>query len=213
MRQLSGNAPLRRLVLLASAVMFIGGCSGAAVFAVVDQGLHRVPEFVGVLSAVQGAGSVAGGLLAGPLLSRMPTRHFVAVSVVLFAVSVLLRATPSLPVVLGASLLAGLSLPWTLIAIATSVQREVPSAYLGRVAGTVHTLTFAPNALGQAACAGLLVAVDYRLMLVVLGVAGLLTTIGCVWRFPHRRTPSVPDDEPADGPGSTEPTDQPAPAR
>jgi hypothetical protein len=95
--------------------------------------------------------------------------------------------------------LAGLSLPWVLIAIATSVQRDIEPAYLGRVAGAVHTLTFAPNAIGQAVCAGLLAIVDYRLMLIVLGAAGLLVSISCLWRFPD------PGQTP-DGPPGTAPS-------
>jgi MFS family permease len=183
-RHMVANAALRRIVFSGSATMFIGGVSGAAIFAVVTEGLHRAPAFVGVVTAVQGAGSVLGGFLAGPLLNRVATHVFVSASVALFAVSIFLRATPWLPTVLAAALVAGISLPWTLIAIATTVQRDTDPAYLGRVAGTVHLLTFAPNAVGQGICAGLLAFADYRLILVALGVAGLFTALWCRWRFP-----------------------------
>ncbi|MCX4388015.1 MFS transporter [Micromonospora peucetia] len=186
-RLLWHHAALRRLVLVGSVTMFVAGVGGATVFAIVDQGLHRAPALVGVLAAVQGGGAVVGGLLAGPLMKRLSARLFVAMAVVLFAVGVLMRATPSLSPVVVASFLGGLSLPWVLVVVATSVQRDIPSAYLGRVAATVHMLTFAPNALGQALGAGLLVFVGYRMILLVAGAIALLAVLGCLWRFPVDR--------------------------
>lgn len=68
-----------------------------------DVGLHRSPAFAGVLTPVQGLGSVASGLAAGALLRRTSERVFSATGPALFAVGVLARATPWLPVVLGGS--------------------------------------------------------------------------------------------------------------
>jgi MFS family permease len=179
-RQLWRRPVLRRIVLSGSSVMFLAGFVGTAVFAVVDEGLHRAPAFVGVLSAVQGAGSLAGGFLAGPLQRRVRPHLFVGASIAVFAAGVVLRALPSLPAVAVSSVLLGVALPWVLIAIATVVQREVPARYLGRVSGTVQLLTFAPGAVGQALGASLLAMVDYRLMLGAAAAAGAVTAALCL---------------------------------
>jgi MFS family permease len=179
-RQLWRRPVLRRVVLSGSSAMFLAGFVGTAVFAVVDEGLHRAPAFVGVLSAVQGAGSLAGGFLAGPLQRRVRPHLFVGGSIALFAGGVVLRAMPSLPAVAVSSALVGVALPWVLITIATVLQRDVPARYLGRVSGTVQLLTFAPGAVGQALGASLLAVVDYRLMLGAAAVAGAVTAALCL---------------------------------
>jgi MFS family permease len=179
-RQLRQRPMLRRIVLAGASAMFLAGFTGTAIFAVVDEGLHRAPAFVGVLSAVQGAGSLAGGLLAGPVQRRVRPHLFVGVSVALFAVGTVLRAMPSLPAVAVSSVLAGVALPWVLIAIATMVQRDVPARYLGRVSGTVQLLTYAPGAVGQALGATLLAMADYRLMLGAAAAAGAVTAALCL---------------------------------
>jgi MFS family permease len=179
-RQLWQRAALRRIVLAGASAMFIAGFTGTAIFAVVDEGLHRAPAFAGVLSAVQGAGSLAGGILAGPVQRRVRPHLFVGASIALFAAGVMLRAMPSLPAVVVSSVLAGLALPWVLIAIATVVQQDVPSRYLGRVSGTVQLLTFAPGAIGQALGASLLAVADYRLMLGAAAGVGAVTAALCL---------------------------------
>ncbi|NGO70160.1 MFS transporter [Streptomyces sp. SB3404] len=169
-RFLRGHRALRRLVLAGAATMGAAGLNGAAVYAVVDAGLHRPPAFAGVLYTVQGVGSVLSGLLAGALLRRMPERVFAGAGILLFAAGVAVRAVPSVPVALLASAMIGAGLPCVLIAAKTAVQRETSDALLGRVAGSANTLLFAPNALALGAGAALLAVLDHRAIL--LGAAG-----------------------------------------
>ncbi|MFI8964772.1 MFS transporter [Streptomyces sp. NPDC053493] len=163
---------LRPLVVAGGFTMLLAGLNGAAVYAVVDRGLGHSPAYAGVLYAAQGAGSVAAGLSAGPLLRRMPERGLAAVGLGLFALGAAARALPYDAVALGASALVGAGLPWVLIATMTAVQRQVPAAAVGRAAGTAHTLVFVPNAVALALGAGLMAVVDVRVLLPVLGVAG-----------------------------------------
>ncbi|WP_206681144.1 MFS transporter [Actinomadura sp. J1-007] len=144
-RWLWRHAALRRLVAAGCATMLVAGLNGAAVYAVVDAGLHRPPAFTGVLYAVQGVGSVVSGLVAGALLRRVPERVFAAAGIALFGAGVALRTLPSAPVALAASAMIGAGLPCVLIAALTAVQRETPGALLGRVAATANTLLFAPT--------------------------------------------------------------------
>ncbi|MFJ3901802.1 MFS transporter [Streptomyces sp. NPDC090025] len=173
-RLLWSSPGLRALVLAGGFTMLLAGLNGAAIYAVVDRGLGHAPAFAGVLYAVQGAGSVAAGLLAGPLLRRMPEWLLAATGLALFAVGAAARAVPSDPVALGASGLIGVGMPWVLVAVMTAVQRRVPAAAVGRAAGTAHTLLFAPNAVALALGAGLLAFLDVRVLLPVLGLAGLV---------------------------------------
>jgi hypothetical protein len=54
---------------------------------------------------------------------------------------------PSWPVWLAASVLAGIGLPWALVAAVTAVQTHTPPEVLGRAAATANTAMFAPIAL------------------------------------------------------------------
>ncbi|MEU8761692.1 MFS transporter [Streptomyces sp. NPDC048659] len=172
-RLLWGAPVPRALVAAGGFTMFLAGLNGAALYTVVDRGLGHAPAYVGVLYAVQGAGSVAAGLVAGPLLRRRPERLLAAAGLALFALGAAARAVPYDGAALAGSALVGIGLPWVLIAALTAVQRGVPPELTGRAAGTAHTLLFAPNAVALAAGAGLVAVADVRLLLPLLAVAGL----------------------------------------
>ncbi|MFI6859110.1 MFS transporter [Streptomyces sp. NPDC050421] len=173
-RQVWGSPVLRPLVLAGSVTMLCAGLNGATLYAVVDGTLGHSPAYAGVLSAAQGVGSVTIGLLAGPLLRRLPERVFTAAGIAVFAVAVGLRALPYDAVALVACGLIGVGLPCVLIAAMTAVQRETPDAVLGRAAATAGTLMFAPNAVALALGAGLVALVDVRVLLPLVGAAALL---------------------------------------
>lgn len=181
-RFLWGHPGLRPLVVAGGTTMLCAGLNGALIYAVVE-GLGHSPAYAGVLYAVQGAGSVAAGLLAGPALRRLGATGFAACGIALLAVAVALRAVPSDTVALVCSAAIGAGLPPVLIAATTTVQRETPGPLLGRVTATAHTLLFAPNVIGLAAGAGLVELVGHRPVLPLLGAA-LLVTAGRLLRHP-----------------------------
>lgn len=182
-RLLWGHPRLRPLVLAGGATMLCAGVNGATVYAVVDR-LGHSPTYAGALYAVQGAGSVTVGLLAGPALRRLGGRRFAAAGIALFAVAVAARAVPSDAVALVSGAAIGAGLPAVLIAALTAVQHETPGPLLGRVTATAGSLVFAPNVLGLAAGAALVEPVPPRLLLPALGVA-LLTTAALIARRPR----------------------------
>ncbi|WP_374774465.1 MFS transporter [Streptomyces sp. NBC_01310] len=184
-RQLWDSPVLRPLVSAGAAVMFLAGLNGAVIYAVADAVLGHAPTYVGVLYAVQGAGSVLSGLAAGPLLRRMPERVFAGAGTALFALGVAGRALPYDAVALVCSAVIGAGLPCVLIAALTAVQREVPNAVLGRAAATANTLVFVPNALALALGAGLVAFVDVRVLLPALTVAGLAIALLLAAAPPH----------------------------
>ncbi|MFE0337637.1 MFS transporter [Streptomyces sp. NPDC058955] len=173
MRLLAASPVLRPLVATGAFTMLLAGVNGAAVYAVVDQGLGRPPAYAGVLYAVQGAGSVLAGLTTGPLLRRVPERLLAAAGLALFAAAAGLRALPFDATALAASAVIGVGLPWVLVAAMTGVQKEAPAEAAGRIAATANTVLFVPNAVALALGAALVTAVDVRLLLPVLAVAGL----------------------------------------
>ncbi|MDC0771905.1 MFS transporter [Streptomyces sp. HD] len=169
-RHLWSHPRLRPLVVAAGTTMLFAGLNGAMTYAVID-GLGHAPAHAGVLYAVQGAGSVAIGLLCGPALRRLGERRFAAYGIALTAAAAGLRAIPSDPVALVCSAAIGAGLPCVLIAALTAVQRETPDALLGRTAATANTLVFAPNVIGLAAGAALVELLDVRLLSAAVGLA------------------------------------------
>ncbi|MFE0250461.1 MFS transporter [Streptomyces sp. NPDC059010] len=169
-RHLWSHPRLRPLVLAGGTTMLFAGLNGAMIYAVID-GLGHSPAYAGVLYAVQGAGSVAVGLLSGPALRRFGERRFAAYGIALTAAAAGLRAIPSDPVALVCSGAIGASLPCVLIAALTAVQRETPDALLGRTAATANTLLFTPNVIGLAAGAALVELLDVRLLSAAVGLA------------------------------------------
>jgi MFS family permease len=182
-RALWRHPVLRRLVLTGALTMAAAGFNGAAIYAVVDEGLGRSPAFVGVLYAVQGVGSVAAGVLAGALMRRVPEHLFAAGGTAVFVCGVLVRTVPSTELALAGSALIGAGLPCALIAAMTAVQRESADGVVGRVAATAGTLVYAPNAVTGAAGAALIDVRDFRVVLVtaaVLGVAAMSVAVSRV---------------------------------
>ncbi len=175
-RHLRAHPLLRPLVLAGGTTMLFAGLNGALIYAVIDN-LGHSPAYAGVLYAVQGAGSVAVGLLSGPALRRLGERRFAAYGIAVTAVAAGLRAVPSDAVAVVCSAATGAGLPCVLIAALTAVQRETPDALLGRTAATANTLLFAPNVAGLAAGAVLVELLDQRPLSAVLGLVWLLTAL------------------------------------
>jgi len=176
--------------------MVAASLSSSAVFAMLDDGLHRPATFAGVLTPVQGLGSVAGGLAAGALLRRLGERGYSALGLAVFALGVLARSTPWTPVVLAGTLLVGLGLPGPLIAAVTAVQRLTPDHLLGRVAATASTAVFAPTGVALLLGSAAVAVADYRVQTVaaaVLAGAAALTL--------HLRRRPRPASPPGTGPG------------
>ncbi|MFF4032524.1 MFS transporter [Streptomyces sviceus] len=175
-RHLWAHPALRPLIMAAGTTMLLAGLNGALLYAVID-GLGHSPAYAGALYAVQGAGSVAVGLVSGPALRRLGERRFAAYGIALTAVAAGLRAVPSDPLALACSAAVGAGLPCVLIAALTAVQRETPDALLGRTVATANTLVYAPNVLGLAAGAALVGLVAQRPLSAVLGVVWLAAAV------------------------------------
>lgn len=103
--------------------------------------------FLGVLLSAQGAGSILGGLIVGPLISRFGAPAVGVAGTALFALGLLARCLPWWPALVAGAVIGGVGLPWALVAAVTVVQSHAPAALLGRVAATANTAMFGPIAL------------------------------------------------------------------
>ncbi|MBM0278227.1 MFS transporter [Micromonospora tarensis] len=141
---LFGQRATRLPVVLAAVSIAMSGFTTAAVYAIVVTELQLPTTFLGVLASAQGAGSIVGGLIVGRLLARHGPVAVGVAGTVLFALGCLARCLPWWPVTVVGALVAGVGLPWTLVAAVTAVQTHTPSALLGRVSATANTAMFGP---------------------------------------------------------------------
>lgn len=170
----------------AATALFASSLNTAAQFPLVDEGLRYGPEFLGVLAAVQGAGSVLAGLTG--------KRANVTVGLVLMAAAALARATAWLPAVLASGLVNGIGLAWTVIAVVTLVQQRTPREAIGRVSATAISIVFAGGPLGLAVGAALVAHLSFQTIYVIIAV---ITAAAAMWarggrtrRFTARQAPA-----------------------
>lgn len=179
-RHIARTLEVRRAIVATAAALAFAGLSEVALFALVDEGLGRPPEFVGVLGAVQGAGSVAGGLLAGPLTRRIGDSRLLGIGLVGFGLGLAIEAIATLPAALTGVAVAGAGVSAATVAYVTLLQRRTDEALQGRVFLAGDAFITVGYAISIALGVWLVAVVDYRLLLLVaaagltLGAAGLL---------------------------------------
>jgi len=182
LRHLFAELTLRRTILAASLAWLSIGLVESVLFAQADQGLHRPPEFVGVLASVQGAGAVIGGLVASRALARLGDVAGTGIGLTAFGVGNLVCVYASLPTILGGRVVSGFGLALFLIGFTTILQRRTPHRLIGRASTAAETLTSGPHCLSMGVGAGLMSLVDYRLMLAATGIgtfaAGAVLAVG-----------------------------------
>jgi MFS transporter len=171
-RALASRPPLPAVIAVAAVAISLAGVATPATYALVAEGLGRPPAFLGVLAALQGAGSIAGGVAAGRVVERLGAAGTCAAGALLSAAGAALHAVSELPAAVAGSVLVGIGLPWTVVATVTAVQRLVPAAMLGRAAATATSLLFAPNALALPVGALAVAYADYRVVLAATALAG-----------------------------------------
>ncbi|WP_326555404.1 MFS transporter [Micromonospora sp. NBC_01813] len=197
-----GNRMLTVTVGLAAVAIATSGFQTAATYAVVTDVLGRPATALGALSAAQGAGSIAAGLVAGRLITRYGAVQVSAAGAALFAVALLARCLPWWPGTLASGVAVGIGLPWTLTAAITAIQTTAPPAALGRIAATANTVMFGPIVLALP-LGSATVHLGNRLPLVI-GAAGCLAAAGLAMRVgavTARRAPPARSGTPARPPG------------
>jgi MFS family permease len=167
-RYVTRTQALRRVMIAGLIAVTAFGLFETVPFAVVAQGLHRSPPFLGVLISLQGAGALAGGALAAPVMRRIGERALVAAGLAACAAAALLMITAWLPLVLAASAAVGLCIVWINVGAVTLIQRRTPADLLGRVDAALEFAIIVPQAASIAAGAALIAVVSYRILLLAM---------------------------------------------
>jgi MFS family permease len=164
---------LRQIVGAVAAALIVIGFVETAMFAVVDQGLHREPAFLGVLEVFQGIGAIAGGLTAARAIRRFGEGRIAGFGLALFAIGDALLIAANLPAAFAGFAVAGVGVAWAVIGFVTALQRLTPLHLQGRVSGTAGMAIGVPQTFSIALGAVLITVVDWRLLLAIMGVVTL----------------------------------------
>ena len=169
-RHVFGTLPLRQIILATGVCLLVVGFAETLIFAVLDEGLHRPASFFGVLSSLQGVGAIAGGLTAARTMRRVGDVKLVGFGMVLLTVGEISFISHSLVLVLAGIAVAGAGIAWLIVGYATAIQLRTPLRLQGRVLSASDTLINTPQTVSIALGALLVSVVDYRLLVVVMGV-------------------------------------------
>ncbi|MEV6377344.1 MFS transporter [Micromonospora musae] len=209
LRHLAGEPALRRALFGYALGSLVMGFTESLIFAYVDQGLRRDAAFVGVLVTVQGVGGLVGGLCSAGAVRRLGEVGTLATGVAFFGPAALALAYPDLRLGVAAVLLAGVSIPLTMVGLNTLIQRRTPPRLLGRVTAASEAVVSGPQAFSIGVGALLVGAVDYRLLFLLTGLVTLLAG-GYLWRSRHLTPPTEPPHRTARIPSPRRPS-APAP--
>lgn len=178
-RHIFNTRLLRRSIGAAVLAFCTIGLLEVAIFALVDQGLHRPPTFVGVLGALQGLGACIGGLLTNRLLQRLDELRVGGIGLALLALSLLVLVAPALPLVICSMIGIGAGLTIFMIAHMTLLQRRTAPELQGRVLTASEGIMTIPYTLSLAFGALGIALADIRLIylinaIVIGSASGLL---------------------------------------
>jgi len=201
-RHIIHTIPLRQIVFSTGAALLVVGFSETIIFAVIDQGLHRSPSFLGVLSTLQGIGAIAGGLTAARGLRTLGDVRVAGIGMAGFAMGELSFVSTNLGLVAAGIIIAGFGVSWFIVGLMTALQMRTPLRLQGRVSSAADVFISTPQTVSIAVGAALIAVVDYRLLVgaesaaVALCAAYLLTRPAIV---PAESSPA-PSPEPLSQP-------------
>lgn len=184
---------LRQLALASALALLVVGFGETVIFAVVDEGLHHPPTFIGLLLTLEGVGGLLGGLTAAAVMRRSAEGILAGLGMLLLAVGVLLLVFPLLIPVLVGMVIFGLGLPWLVVGGYTLIQRATPAHVQGRVYSAFDVLTGVPQTVSLALGAALITLVNYRVLLLIMTSVLVCTSIYLLTRTEQRkrRIPSL----------------------
>jgi MFS family permease len=180
---------LRRMLTACALAFLVVGLNESVYYALIDKGLHRPPEFIGVLASAQGVGAILGGLLVARLMRRLGELATTALALLACGLGAGLCIVTQLAAVLVGKAIAGFGIAVVVVAFSTILQRRSPKHLIARVSVAAETLTSGPQSVSIAAGATLVSLVDYRLLLLTV-VVGMVVS-GCYLWAGRQLTPST----------------------
>jgi MFS family permease len=159
--------PLRQIVTGATIALLVIGFAETLIFSVIAH-LGKHPSFFGVMAALQGVGSIAGGITAAAVVRRAGDVRTVGIGLALFGMGDVLLTVNSLAIVLVGFIVAGLGIVWAIVAFSTALQTRTPLAIQGRVSSAADISLSVAQTVSIATGAALSTLVDYRILLAVM---------------------------------------------
>jgi MFS family permease len=193
-RHIRRTPVLARLTLWVAVATAITGLANTTIFAAIEQGLRRSSEFFAVMVSVQGVGAVLGGITAAAVIRRLTERVTMTIGLGSIGIGMLPAAGTSTSAALVGAVMVGVGIPWTYVSFTTIRQRATPGRLQGRVSAATNLALNAPQTVGTALGAALIVLVDYRLLVVVM-TAVLLVSGAFVFRTSIEPSIDVDVDE------------------
>ena len=178
---------LRKMLVTTVLALTVIGFMETIVFAIVSQGLHRPPTFLGVLEAVQAAGAIVAGILVAAVMKRIGEVRTVGAAILLIGAGCLLMMTSSLAIVMAGCVVLGASIVWCNVAAITLIQRRTRPELMGRVDAALTLASTGPQAVSIAVGAALITAVSYRLLLAA--IAAMMVVCCVYWLSGQEREP------------------------
>jgi MFS family permease len=169
-RHIAHTTVLRQMTIACAAVLLVAGFFETIGFAVVSQGLHQSPTFLGVLVSLQGVGALIGGPTAAPVMRRVGEGVLSGLGILGVALGAALWTLPSFPGVCIGSIIAGASLPWLVVGAYTLVQRNTPASLQGRTFSAFDVAVGTPQTFSIALGAIVIAFVPYQLLLIVMAL-------------------------------------------
>ncbi|WP_433258983.1 MFS transporter [Streptosporangium sp. CA-135522] len=187
-RHLAADPFLRRAAGAFCLMFTLAGATESLIFAVIENGLGRNPEFTAFTSTAMGVGAIVGGLCAPAVIARRGELPAIGTGIALYGAAVMLWTIPVETVMLGAMTTAGAGLTLAGVARMTLVQRRSPGHLIGRVSTAFEAMAGGTQLLSLVAGAVLVSLVDYRVLLVVVGLTILCAAAHALrGRSPARR--------------------------
>ncbi|HET8926783.1 MAG TPA: MFS transporter [Microbacterium sp.] len=177
--------PLRMLTIAIAIAFGATGILNIAVFAVLDA-LSVDPAVLGLLMPLQGVGAVVGGLLSAFVVTRLGEGRAAALGMLLVAAGTVPLLGTSVWLAGAGMVVMGLGIPVVVVAFVTLRQRATPDELQGRASAAGNVMFNLPQTAVSIVGAGLLVAIDYR---VLLGVTIAAVLAGGVIALLGRRAP------------------------
>ncbi|MBK5331643.1 MAG: hypothetical protein JJD93_06715, partial [Ilumatobacteraceae bacterium] len=112
-----------------------------------------------------------------------------AVGLGLLGIALAFDAIASTAVVVAAEVVVGIVIPWMLVAFTTLRQRVTPPELQGRVSSATNMALNGPQTIGTAVGAALIAIVDYRVLIISMGVV----IAACAVPIAARRTEAAPE--------------------
>jgi MFS family permease len=172
---------LAQITTAAVTAMLVLGFYESVTFAVIAA-IGRSPSFFGVLMAVQGAGSIAGGIAAARFIRRVGEARTLGIALVVFAAASLVYTIRSLPTAVIALVIFGVAVPLYAVALGTATQRFTPPRLQGRVGSTTYMLTDLSQCASIAIGASLVDTIDYRILLLAVAVVASAAALPVLFR-------------------------------